>query len=275
MWWRVFIYHWFPSVGYSWAFCTQVPKELVNGCSHPDRRRNTYQHGQLCPECKWKKDQTHFSCSFITNDTPHLTFLHLQTWVKWGSPRAQYEGMVERWEKSILQVLLGPHCFSASYTWCRQTAPCTLDKAPQQFPTAASGGHSHKDSYTPMLIEDTMLVMMAKAMSGLNHPAKQPTKSADISWETTASVKRKKKTTLGCFISSWHTAQSLSQIRPFDQDENVLCTSSLPAPCLCCTALHCLLWHHGEEQHTSLPFRSTVGCPPCEQHQGTAKLKER
>lgn len=129
MWWRVFIYHWFPSVGYSWAFCTQVPKELVNGCSHPDRRRNTYQYGQLCPECKWKKDQTPFSCSFITNDTPHLTFLHLQTWVKWGSPRAQYERMVERWEKSILQVLLGPHCFSASYTWCRQTAPCTLDKA--------------------------------------------------------------------------------------------------------------------------------------------------
>lgn len=49
----------------------------------------------------------------------HLTFLHLQTWRKWGSPRARYERMVERWGKSILQVLLGPHCFSASYTQCR------------------------------------------------------------------------------------------------------------------------------------------------------------
>lgn len=71
-WWTVFIYHWFPSVGYSWAFCTQVPKLLVNGCSHPDRRRNTYKYWQLCPECKWKEDQTHFSCSFTTSNTPSI-----------------------------------------------------------------------------------------------------------------------------------------------------------------------------------------------------------
>lgn len=74
----------FVCVDYCCAFCTQMPKQMANGCSHPGRGRSSYRHWQSCLWLPIKRGTIPvFHVISLPAHPAHFAFPQLLTSMKW------------------------------------------------------------------------------------------------------------------------------------------------------------------------------------------------
>ena len=154
----------FLNVGYCCSFCTQVPKQMWNGCSHPGRWRNSYRHWQSHPWLLMKREAILiFHVVLLPAPPSHLNFPQLLSSMKWwwgGEEQVFWKNLGQCWWVLIASLL---HAHAS------------------KFPTAASGVHSQHSPYASRSMESTVLITMPEATAGQNCSANILPKSTDMS----------------------------------------------------------------------------------------------